>query len=104
MGLTLETVTTTTAVVVADKSITVESQGSASAIMYTVPAGRKFDGYLWTNNTSYWGRINNIDLRPYSSTGAALSPLPIKLTAGDVVKSSATAANYTYIQGLESNA
>jgi hypothetical protein len=86
------------------KSITLTSQGSGSAVMYTVPTGRKFNGYLWTNNQSYWGRINDIDLRPNGSTGASITPLPIQLMAGDVVKSSATSSDYTFIQGLESDA
>jgi hypothetical protein len=101
MGLTLETVEVTTTAT-PDKSITLQSQGSASATMYTVPTGRKFNGYLWTNQASFWGRINNIDLRPYGS--GSISPLPIKLTAGDVVKASATGSDYTFIQGLESDA
>ena len=104
MALTLEAAAATAVATTASKSITIQSQGSGSAVMYTVPTGRKFEGYLWTNQQSYWGRINNIDLRPYSSTNAALSPLPIKLTAADVVKASPTASDYTFIQGLESDA
>ena len=104
MALTLETVASTAVDTTAPKSITIQSQGSASATMYTVPTGRKFSGYLWTNNQSYWGRINNIDLRSYAGTYASITPLPIQLRAGDVVKSSATASDYTFIQGLESDA
>ena len=104
MALTLEVAVTTAVVPTAPKAITIQSQGSASATMYTVPTGRKFEGYLWTNNSSYWGRINSINLRPYSSTNASLSPLPIQLTAGDVVQSSATSSDYTFIQGMESDA
>tara|TARA_R100000951_G_C2638648_1_gene180140 strand:- start:311 stop:625 length:315 start_codon:yes stop_codon:yes gene_type:complete len=103
MALTLETAASGATASVAPKAITIESQGSASTAMYTVPTGRKFNGYLWTNNQSYWGRINDIDLRPYGSTNASITPLPIQLTAGDVVKSSATSSDYTYLQGLESD-
>ena len=104
MGLTLDPITFTTtaaAVAAADKSINVDSQGSASAIMYTVPAGRTFIGYIWCNTNTYIGRVNDVSFRNPSS---GVGRLEVRLTAGDVFKASPTASDYTFIQGLESNA
>ena len=41
-----------------DKTIAIMAQGSANAVMYTVPSGRKFKGNLWTNQATYYGVIN----------------------------------------------
>jgi phosphate-selective porin len=101
MALTLEAAATTAVATTAPKSITIQSQGSGSATMYTVPTGRTFTGYLWCNNNTFVGRVNDVDLRNPTS---GIARLEVRLTAGDVVKASPTASDYTFIQGLESDA
>ena len=87
------------------KSIMVQANGSVNALMYTVPAGKKFKGRLWTNNQSYYGNINGIDMyTPFGSSYYAHKELEIELTAGDIVKGSATGSDFTYLQGIESDA
>ncbi len=104
MSLTiLETATSSTAT--AAKSINVKVNSSASAVMYTVPSGRKFKGHLWTNANTYFGVINGVQMRhPYGHTSYQKPMLSIELTAGDVVNSSPTTSDYTHLQGLESDA
>ncbi len=87
------------------KSIMVQANGSANALMYTVPTGKKFKGRLWTNQAAYYGNINGVDMyTPYGSSYYAHKELEIELTAGDIVKGSPTSSDYTYLQGLESDA
>ena len=88
----------------AEKTIVLTAQGSAYAVMYTVPSGRKFKGNLWTNQATYYGVVNSQDMRtPHKSSYYAQVPLPIELRAGDIVKASPTASDYTMIQGIESD-
>ncbi len=99
MALTAATTTAKTP----DKSITVMQQGTASAVMYTVPTGRKFQGVMWTSENNYYGQINNISMRtPYN--GAYGIPLPIVLTEGEVVKASVNSSDYCHLQGIETDA
>ena len=87
------------------KSIMIQAQGSVNALMYTVPVGKKFKGKLWTNQAAYYGNINGIDLyTPYGSSYYSHKELDIELTAGDIVKGSATSSDYTYLQGIETDA
>mgnify|MGYP003144556933 CR=1 FL=1 len=87
------------------KGIAVQVQGSNQTVLYTVPAGRRFKGHLWTNSQSYYGVINGAQM--YATYGASYyskRPLPIELGAGDVVKASPTNSDYTMLQGIEFDA
>jgi hypothetical protein len=89
----------------APKGINVQVQGTAQATMYTVPTGRRFKGHLWTNNQSYYGMINSAQMYTgYTSSYYYLTPLPIELGEGDVVKASPTGSDYTMLQGIEFDA
>ena len=89
----------------ADKSIIKMTYAAAQTIQYTVPKGRKFKGKMWTNQASYYGNINNIDIQtPYGSSYYAHRELDIELVAGDVVRSSTTTSDYSYLVGIESDA
>ena len=104
MVLTVQT-TSVGETTTAEKTIAVTAQGSAYAVIYTVPSGRKFKGNLWTNQPTYFGVINSQDMRtPHRSSYYAQVPLPIELRSGDIVKASPTASDYTMIQGIESDA
>jgi len=101
MALTVQTSSTTTA----SKSINVQVNSTASTVIYTVPVGRKFKGHLWTDQATYFGIINGHTMRSgYGASYYYVPPLPIELTAGDVVKSSPTTSDSTQLQGLESDA
>ena len=87
------------------KSINIEVQGTATQTMYTVPSGKKFIGKMWTNGSSYFGRINNVNMRhPFVHTSGMKPLLDITLYAGDIVQASATAADHTTLHGTEIDA
>lgn len=66
---------------------TIAKKGSSAAVMYTVPAGKTFEGHLWNNSSTGPGYINGVQLRwPYHSNYFAHNYLPVSLNAGDVVK------------------
>tara|TARA_B100000212_G_C27359191_1_gene527374 strand:- start:1372 stop:1674 length:303 start_codon:yes stop_codon:yes gene_type:complete len=97
--------TTTSSQSGSDKSIVKMTYSSAQVIQYTVPAGRKFKGKMWTNQAAYYGNINNIDIRtPYASSYYAHRELDIELVAGDIVRSSPTTSDHSYLVGIESDA
>ena len=87
------------------KGIAVQVQGSSQTVLYTVPAGRRFKGHLWTNQQSYYGTINGAQMyATYGQSYYSKRPLPIELGAGDVVKASPTNSDYTMLQGIEFDA
>ena len=90
----------------ADKSIVKRVNATAQTIqLYAVPTGRKFKGKIWTNQASYYGNINNIDMyTPYGSSYYAHRELDIELAADDVVRSSPTTSDYSHIVGIETDA
>lgn len=89
----------------ADKSIVKMVNATAQTILYTVPTGRKFKGKIWTNQSSYYGNINGVDMHtPYGSSYYSHKELDIELVAGDVVRSSATTSDYSHLVGIESDA
>jgi len=104
MGLTLETVASTSATKTPDKQIAERATGSDTTVLYTVPAGRKFKGMLTTaRETDTSGAliayINGKHLQYMPKSG----PLYIDLVAGAVVTcGSATYA--TGVFGVESDA
>lgn len=101
----VDTGTSSGAAAAAPKGIAVQVQGSAQTVLYTVPTGRRFKGHLWTNNTSYYGVINGAQMHTgYTSSYYYLTPLPIEIGAGDVVKASPTNSDYTMLQGIEFDA
>jgi len=66
---------------------TIAKRASNAAVMYTVPAGKTFEGHLWNNSSTGPGYINGVQLRwTYSSSYFAHNYLPISLNEGDVVK------------------
>ena len=89
----------------ANKSIVKMVNSTAQTILYTVPTGRKFKGKIWTNQSSYYGNINGLDMHtPYGSSYYSHKELDIELVAGDVVRSSATSSDYSHLVGIESDA
>ena len=105
MALSKVSTGTSSGTAAAPKGIAVQVQGSAQTVLYTVPAGRRFKGHLWTNQQSYYGTINGAQM--YATYGASYyskRPLPIELGAGDVVKASPTNSDYTMLQGIEFDA
>lgn len=66
---------------------TIAKKVSGNAVLYTVPEGKTFEGNLWNNSTTGPGYINGIQLIwPNFSNYYALSPIPVKLNGGDIVK------------------
>lgn len=97
--------TSTTSQSGSDKSIVKLAHQTAQVIQYTVPANRKFRGKMWTDQATYYGNINNIDIRtPYASSYYAHRELDIELVAGDVVRSSTTTSDRSFLVGIESDA
>ncbi len=87
------------------KGIAVQVQGSSQTVLYTVPAGRRFKGHLWTNQQSYYGTINGAQMyATYGQSYYSKRPLPIELGPGDIVKASPTNSDYTMLQGIEFDA
>ena len=97
--------TATTSATGSDKSIVKLTHASAQVIQYTVPTNRKFKGKMWTNQASYYGNINGLDMyTPYGSSYYAHKELDIELVAGDVVRSSPTTSDYSHLIGIETDA
>jgi len=95
----------------ADKSINLVHYNATNAtntVYYTVPAGRKFKGLIWTNDVSYKlgkfpGHIGSEQFASPFLSNAQNSYIPVEVLAGDFVSGS---NNYTYhhITGIESDA
>ena len=101
MALTSSTSTSATP----DKSIVKRVNATAQTILYAVPTGRKFKGKMWTNQASYYGNINGLDLyTPYGASYYAHRELDIALAAGDIVRSSPTTSDHSHLIGIESDA
>ena len=79
---------------------TIVKTGSSAAVLYTVPAGRSFEGHMWNNSSTGPGFINGTQLYwPYSSSYFVQNYLPITLSGGDVVK--ADNSGTTMLVGVE---
>lgn len=100
-----------------DTQIAVEG-GSSSAVLYTVPTGRKFVGwvssrYNYDTNQAYSPKLkvgsvevlhqSSFSAQPYSSTRSPMSAPQITLLAGTSVTVGNT-GNNTYVFGVESDA
>jgi hypothetical protein len=97
MGLTLETVASTTATATPDKQIAERGTGDAATVLYTVPTGRKFKGILTTSFGTDTGNtivayINGKHVQYMPKSG----PIYIDLAAGAVV----TCGSVTYATGV----
>lgn len=80
----------------------------ASAVMYTVPAGKKFVGYVHGNASSNTYSVTPsggvaVSLVAFPVTGTSIGTTPMQLTfvAGTVITN--TGANPTYVIGVESD-
>lgn len=69
--------------------------GVDNAVIYTVPAGRKFIGALVPNSTYLRVVINGVQCVELTNTNYYLTPMPITLAAGTTV-----AKGVTYPFGL----
>ena len=79
---------------------TIAKKGSSAAVMYTVPAGKTFEGHLWNNSSTGPGYINGTQLIwPYHSSYFQHAYLPITLNGGDVIK--ADNSGTTMLVGVE---
>lgn len=71
------------------------------AVMYTVPAGKKFQGLIYSNTNA-----QNVGITPVGGSLATLSygttPTPINLVAGTIVTSQTI--NSIYFIGVETDA
>jgi hypothetical protein len=84
--------------------ITIQSAADVNAILYTVPVGRKFVGYIASANTSGDVKINNMSMfASYTSTNSTWSSILHTLLPGTVVREG-NYANTTRIIGVESDA
>ena len=81
-----------------DKSIALYV--TSNIILYTVPANRKFEGFL---NTSYSAHnsVFSINGVPIHYSGNSIGHLPVSLLEGDVVRTVSYAGS---IFGIESDA
>jgi hypothetical protein len=103
MALTALPVTTATAAA-ADKQIAERGTGSSTAVLYTVPSGRKFKGMLTTSysndtNGTIIAYIDGKHVQYMPKSG----PIYLDLVAGAVI----TCGSSTYatgVFGVESNA
>ena len=78
---------------------TIAVSGSGTGGMYTVPAGKEFEGYIssadpsanWAVNGAplYWAGVNTGSTTPYSPG----VPFHVQLVAGDSVSSTNTSGN-----------
>jgi len=88
----------------------VAAAATSSAIMYTVPSGKKFQGSLWSNGagkrvgiTPSGGSQVLIELPAISTSYIATSPMPVTLVAGTIVTNIDTGATQHLI-GVETDA
>lgn len=69
-------------------------------LMYTVPSGKSFEGYLWNTATNAYGIINGQYMcMPYASSYYVHDKLHVRLNGGDTV--CADPSGSTMIQGVE---
>ena len=104
MGLTLDPVPTTSSTATPDKQIAERNTGSATTVLYTVPANRKFKGFLTTSFSTDTGGtivayINGKHVQYMPKSG----PLYLDLVAGATVACGST-TYATGVFGVESNA
>lgn len=79
---------------------TIAKKVSGNSELYTVPAGKTFEGYLWNSSSTGPGFINGVQLTwPYSSSYFVQNYLPVTLSAGTVVKGDPSGV--TCIVGVE---
>jgi len=83
-------------------SVTKKVTGASSAPeVYTVPDGKYFQGYIFTNNgTTPMCKINGVEI----STGIQAHDgklILFTLVAGDVVKANTNTSFQTYVNGAE---
>lgn len=80
---------------------TIAITGSSAGEMYTVPDGKTFDGYAWSNSSGGYGYINGTRLYwPYSNSYFAHQPLHVRMNGGDTFK--ADNSGTTMLHGIES--
>lgn len=98
------TATSTTGKVI-NKTIAVSLASSQQngSIMYTVPVGKKFVGWLG-HSAQYYLSINSNEIGPFSYFTGGPWQIPIQLTEGAVVKSYGSSVGTSYLQGVESDA
>lgn len=66
---------------------TIAKKVSGNVVLYKVPEGKTFEGYMWNNSSTGPGYINGTQLRwPYSSSYFVQNYLPITLNGGDEIK------------------
>jgi len=81
-------------------STSVTCVGSGNQLMYTVPAQKSFEGYLWNTSSNAYGVINGQCMyMPYASSYYVHDKLHVCLTAGDTVR--ADPSGTTMLQGVE---
>lgn len=79
---------------------TIAKSGSSQSEIYTVPAGKTFEGRIWSNSSGGYGYINGTRLLwIYHNNYFAHTPLEVTLNAGDVFK--ADNSGTTFIVGVE---
>jgi hypothetical protein len=95
---------TTASTATPDKQIAERGTGSATSVLYTVPSGRKFKGFLTTSFGTDTGSTiiayidgKHVQYMPKSG------PIPLELVAGAVVTCGST-TYATGVFGVESNA
>lgn len=88
----------------------VAASGSASAVMYTVPSGKKFQGTVHSSGlgkavgiTPAGGSLVMFEVPGISTSYAATPPMPITLVAGTVFTNFGTGATQ-YLIGVETDA
>tara|TARA_B100001939_G_scaffold316179_1_gene301928 strand:- start:5918 stop:6271 length:354 start_codon:yes stop_codon:yes gene_type:complete len=101
-----------------DKTILSQYYGSANGLMYTVPTGRKFTGYLWGHSSIEQfivlsgGTLNNSSNAvsstqsmwpPYSENYTNGTP-QLTLRAGDAIYSGSSSNYRARLVGVESDA
>lgn len=82
------------------------SSQNTTAILYTVPSGKYFKGYIG-HNSSYYPKVNGIVIHSYWNTAVtdtqanAGSATDIILCAGSTVQASSANGNYLMVLGVE---
>jgi hypothetical protein len=84
-------------------AVTLYDSQQNGAIMYTVPSGKKFVGWLG-HSAQYYLSINSNEVGPFSYFTGGPWQIPIQLTEGAVVKAYGSTAGASYLQGIESDA
>lgn len=74
-----------------------------NTIIYTVPEGRKFEGYQSTNSDNYsYGREASVSEQHYG--GQSQTPINVILTGGQSFKSGGSQYAYHMLWGVEKDA